>query len=202
MPRLIDLTGQRFGRLIAVRYLGRSRWSCACDCGRTHDIRAEHLRSGATSSCGCIVRENAAILGAAAKAKALPLRVRFWKFVAKSTSENGCWEWAGKKTHDHYGQIRPGGKKSSHVMAHRVSWELHFGSIPADMLVCHRCDNPPCVRPDHLFLGTHQDNVLDAIEKGRWPQILPKHLRPTKANPADEIEVEQFESAMAPVGVT
>lgn len=63
-----------------------------------------------------------------------------------------------------YGQVRVGDKMKK---AHRVAWEKAFGKIPSGMLVLHRCDNPPCVNPEHLYLGTHQDNALDRERKGR-----------------------------------
>jgi hypothetical protein len=68
-----------------------------------------------------------------------------------------------------YGKFGSGNSRiaSKTDYAHRVSWRIHFGEIPAGLIVCHRCDNPICVRPDHLFLGTHQDNIADMIAKGR-----------------------------------
>lgn len=91
---------------------------------------------------------------------------RFWKKVRKT---DGCWVWTASIGSHGYGQIRltsvqgPLGAGTSH----RVSWFLHYGVIPNDLHICHRCDNRMCVRPDHLFLGTHHDNMLDKQSKGR-----------------------------------
>jgi len=85
-------------------------------------------------------------------------REHFWDNVDKTTSNN-CWIWTGVIVRK-YGRFR--GKP-----AHRIAWELEFGSVPNDILVCHECDNPPCVNPDHLFLGTTKDNAIDRSLKDR-----------------------------------
>lgn len=77
-----------------------------------------------------------------------------------------CWEWQKAKDQDGYGFIRYDGRL---MHASRASYLLFIGPIPDGMEVCHTCDNPPCVRPDHLFVGTRQDNALDAVGKGRIP---------------------------------
>lgn len=90
----------------------------------------------------------------------MTLAIRFWAKVIKTES---CWGWAGSKVRD-YGQIWHKGK---HLLAHRVSWELANGPVPAGMHVLHRCDYPPCTNPAHLFLGTHNDNMRDMVKKQR-----------------------------------
>ena len=85
---------------------------------------------------------------------------RFW---SKATHSNGCWKWTGGLSHG-YGIFR---MKSKTRLAHRVAWEMEYGHIPTGMQVCHKCDTPECIRPSHLFLGTQQDNIQDALQKGR-----------------------------------
>jgi hypothetical protein len=97
---------------------------------------------------------------------------RFWKKVEKS---DGCWAWlggrvAGTDTTKPYGVIfshRDAERRIVLVYAHRYSWGLRFGAVPNDMDVLHECDNPLCVNPEHLFLGTAHDNAMDMVRKGR-----------------------------------
>ncbi len=76
----------------------------------------------------------------------------------------GCAEWSGYRNPRGYGQIRVGSKM---ILTHRFAYALHFGNIPEGMDVLHKCDNPPCCSVDHLFLGTHNDNMRDMVTKGR-----------------------------------
>lgn len=95
-------------------------------------------------------------------AKSRLISERFWLKVSKGP---GCWEWTGSRDKKGYGHIMSAQRVP--LLSHRVSWEFSNGEIPPGLLVLHRCDNPGCVNPAHLFLGTHKDNTRDMLAKGR-----------------------------------
>jgi hypothetical protein len=110
---------------------------------------------------------------------------RFWRYVEKS---EGCWLWTGGRLMKGYGTL--GGTREEGApqdrLAHRVSWELHHGTPPPhDRMVCHTCDNPPCVNPAHLFLGDARSNAADMVAKGRANQgkkLTAADVRTIRAN--------------------
>lgn len=98
------------------------------------------------------------------------LMKRFWEKVQKTET---CWIWTAYKNRQGYGKIGTSASKS--INAHRVSWVIHNGPITDSQFVCHACDNPSCVRPEHLFLGTRQENINDMMLKKRS-----RHFRNTE----------------------
>lgn len=86
------------------------------------------------------------------------------RFAHYTPVGDGCWEWSGPRNADGYGQLWDGERL---VAAHRYAFERLHGPLGSGLLACHSCDNPPCVRGDHIFAGTHQDNKNDSVAKGR-----------------------------------
>lgn len=96
---------------------------------------------------------------------------RFWAKVDKK-ADNGCWEWIAGRNSREYGNFKLNGKT---VTASRVVWMLNHGEISSDIFVCHSCDNPPCVNPNHLFISDNQGNVDDMIRKKRHRNQVKTH---------------------------
>ena len=158
MPSAINILNQRFGKLVAISSFHRGNrifWIFRCDCGNTIESQSGFARAGHIKSCGC----------------ERSLSNRLWAMVDKDGPVQShcrqlgqCWIFTGNKTKDQYGRIVKDGRWA---MAHRVSYELAFGPVVKTISVLHKCDNPPCVRPEHLFLGTLADNIKDMFRKGR-----------------------------------
>lgn len=103
-------------------------------------------------------------------------------FDARVVRSPECWQWTGWKNRGGYGCVRLNQFNRKAMLAHRLSWVLHYGEIPPGKHVLHRCDNRECTRPDHLFLGTNVDNIADRVAKGRpgsraWLNAGERHPR-------------------------
>jgi HNH endonuclease/MarR family len=141
---------------------------CQCGCGQKTNLSAKsHPKRGYE-----IGKPNRFLPGHGTRIREFPtkpLSERFWSKVAIDADPDKCWEWQGKPDAYGYGKIRRVSRGKMEV-AHRVAYELTHGIIPDGLWVLHKCDNPPCVNPNHLFLGTPMDNVLDKMQKGRQPK--------------------------------
>lgn len=159
-PRiLVDLAGRRFGRLSVLSYAGQnakfsSLWRCRCDCGNERVFTGDRLSR--IVSCGCYLAERrlarCGAEAAAAKERALG------NYIPEPMG--GCWLWLGPYNKKGYGARRNG-------TAHRFFWTEHRGPILNGAHVLHKCDVRACVNPNHLYLGTHADNMRDMSSRKR-----------------------------------
>jgi hypothetical protein len=150
-PLIIE-TGEKFGKLAVVGFNDKKStryryWDCICDCGKKVSVVGNSLRRGRSTSCGCSH-------GNARK-----------KPVTYIVNDNGCWICNSHyKDADGYPHICINYK---HKTVCRLYYEKYRGSVPDGMVICHTCDTPSCINPDHLFLGTNFDNVKDRVSKFR-----------------------------------
>lgn len=148
---------------------------CKCGCGgKTNISKWTDKRLGSVKG-----EPRSFINGHSTK---VPSIKRFWKYV-KITQ--GCWEWSGYIGAGGYGVISSDDGKL--MKAHRLSWSIKHGPIPDGLKVCHKCDNPKCVNPSHLFLGTQSDNVQDCKKKGR----ISNRPQPGESNPMSRLTNKQ-----------
>lgn len=156
-----------YGRIPEGKYVFQA-------CNNRLCVRPDHLILGSrqTSNIDIAIRKRRA--HEEMRAEKTPEK-RFWRRVAKGSR---CWEWKGSRAHTGHGRVRILGKV---WLAHRYAWTITNGPIPSGLLVRHKCDNGWCVNPDHLCLGTHQDNTNDKVERGRaWSA-------PGEANPSAKL---------------
>lgn len=151
---------------VAMKGLLAPYGQCQCGCGNLAPI-AKTTRANLGMKRGKPVRFIHSHSHQVRVYERRPVEERFWKHVQRGDKDE-CWEWMASRDHDGYGKLST--HNATWIRAHRFSYELHNGPIPNGLEVLHRCDNPPCVNPTHLFLGTTSDNMNDKVAKGRQPR--------------------------------
>lgn len=165
----INRSGEVHGKWTVLDYAGDEFWNCICECGTKKRVSCSSLSAKKTNSCGCSVSPPNDVYMERKKNHILS---------NITITSQGCWDWNLYKSESGYGVTSWRRKQGQRV--NRIVWMLWNGEIPENMLVCHRCDRPQCCNPNHLFLGTHEDNMRDMAQKGRACQGENSHLHKTK----------------------
>jgi hypothetical protein len=135
---------------------------CCCGCGQKTKISKFN-----SSAKNWVKGQPRKFISGHNKRNMIPFAERFWaKVDIKGPAE--CWLWKGDTLASGYARVSI---THDHYIGSRVAWELTYGPIPKDLLACHKCDNPPCCNPNHLFLGTAKDNHNDMVQKGRCKTV-------------------------------
>jgi len=170
--------GQQYSQLTVIaeveeRKNSHRHFLCRCDCGETTIVSGDSLRRGTTKKC-----RN--------RSSDLHLAERFWALV-DIRNENECWPWLGTKSKKGYGKITYNGKpkKATHVLIYLTTGDW----IEPGLCTCHHCDNPSCVNPAHIFIGTNADNVADMISKGRKAWAVGENVGSSKLTKQDVLEI-------------
>lgn len=194
--QIIDLTGRVFGRLTALKIVDGSRpirWWCRCGCGKAmFSVLGGNLRSGNTLSCECLGKEWLAKHNKGMKYTEEERLAAFWEKVDRRLVDE-CWPWLAGKDRKGYAKFHIGNRS---VNASRFMLKIKLGRelIPGEQAL-HRCDNPGCVNPQHLFVGTNDDNIRDKIAKGRQARGGPgKYAAKGAAHPMAKLSEAQIRS--------
>lgn len=175
-----NLIGKTFGKLTVEEYVKGKKHLCRCECGNRKIIRTSSLNRGFTKSCGCLNSINREDYDECIKNKLLGNITK---------NEENCWVWNKSKDKKGYGKTN---YKNKIMLCHRLSWLLFNKSLNNNMYVCHKCDNPSCINPDHLFLGTNRDNILDAYHKNRLKLKFGENNKSSKLNYKKIIEIRDL----------
>lgn len=182
-----NLINLKFNKLTILfedgKYKKNYTYTCLCDCGIiVNNLIGNEIKRGRKKSCGC--DSPLYVLGSNLNLSEYYEHTKK-RLILKRTIENECWIWNGIKNNKGYGFIAWGqGSTNRKWVVSRIAYTIWKGEIPDGFFVCHKCDNPRCFNPDHLFIGTQKDNASDAKKKGRIhrPSISKKGYFKLKEN--------------------